>query len=93
MSFSIVMEDYKYSEAFKAEVVRQMVELGHPIHRLAERLKVPYELLAEWLESSELIPEIEKTDEVNAIYQENLQLKRQLKEIQKERDALKQLIA
>ena len=86
------MEDYKYSEAFKAEAVRQIVELGHPIHRVAERLKVPYELLAQWLENSGLNPKAEQTDEVNSIFQENLQLKRQLQELLKERDALKQLL-
>ena len=77
------MEDYKYSEAFEAEAVRQMVELGHPIHQVAERLKVPYKLLVQWLENSGLNPSAEQTDEVNAIYQENLQLKRQLQELKK----------
>ena len=86
------MEDYKYSEAFKTEAVRQIVELGHPIHRVAGRLKVPYELLEQWLENSGLNPKVEQMEDVNAIYQENLQLKRQLRELKKERDALKQLL-
>ena len=89
---SVVMDDYKYSEAFKTEVVRQIVELGHPIQRVAERLKVPYEQLSRWLEVAALKPKIEQTDVADAVHQENLRLKRELQEITKERDLLKQLL-
>jgi len=83
------MSNQRFSPEFKDEAVRQVVDRGHPVAEVAERLGVSAHSLYKWVKA--IKPD--KTDEQAAALiearSEVLKLKAQLKRAEEERDVLK----
>ena len=83
------MSNQRFSPEFKDEAVRQVVDRGHPVAEVAERLGVSAHSLYKWVKA--IKPD--KTDEQAAALiearSEVLTLKAQLKRAEEERDVLK----
>ena len=83
------MSNQRFSPEFKDEAVRQVVDRGHPVAEVAERLGVSAHSLYKWVKAVKP----DKTDEHAAALiearSEVLKLKAQLKRAEEERDVLK----
>ena len=83
------MSNQRFSPEFIDEAVRQVVDRGHPVAEVAERLVVSAHSLYKWVKT--IKPD--KTDEQAAALiealSEVLKLKAQLKRAEEERDVLK----
>ena len=83
------MSNQRFSPEFKDKAVRQVVDRGHPVAEVAERLGVSAHSLYKWVKA--IKPD--KTDEQAAALiearSEVLKLKAQLKRAEEERDVLK----
>ena len=83
------MSNQRFSPEFEDEAVRQVVDRGHPVAEVAERLGVSAHSLYKWVKA--IKPD--KTDEQAAALiearSEVLKLKAQLKRAEEERDVLK----
>ena len=83
------MSNQRFSPEFKEEAVRRVVDRGHPVGEVAERLGVSAHSLYKWVKA--IKPD--KTDEQAAALiearSEVLKLKAQLKRAEEERDVLK----
>ena len=83
------MSNQRFSPEFKDEAVRQVVDRGHPVAEVAERLGVSAHSLYKWVKAVKP----DKTDEQAAALiearSEVLKLKAQLKRAEEERDVLK----
>ena len=83
------MSNQRFSPEFKEEAVRRVVDRGHPVAEVAERLGVSAHSLYKWVKA--IKPD--KTDEQAAALiearSEVLKLKAQLKRAEEERDVLK----
>jgi len=83
------MSNQRFSPEFKGEAVRQVVDRGHPVAEVAERLGVSSRSLYKWVKAVKP----DKTDEHAAALiearSEVLKLKAQLKRAEEERDVLK----
>ena len=83
------MSNQRFSPEFKDEAVRQVVDRGHPVAEVAERLGVSEHSLYKWVKAVKP----DKTDEHAAALiearSEVLKLKAQLKRAEEERDVLK----
>ena len=83
------MSNQRFSPEFKDEAVRRVVDRGHPVAEVAERLGVSAHSLYKWVKAVKP----DKTDEHAAALiearSEVLKLKAQLKRAEEERDVLK----
>ena len=83
------MSNQRFSPEFKEEAVRRVVDRGHPVAEVAERLGVSAHSLYKWVKAVKP----DKTDEHAAALiearSEVLKLKAQLKRAEEERDVLK----
>ena len=83
------MSNQRFSPEFKEEAVRRVVDRGHPVAEVAERLGVSAHSLYKWVKAVKP----DKTDEHAAALiearSEVLKLKAQLKRAEEERDMLK----
>ena len=83
-----------YEEEFKKKIVRLHLEDGRTLKGLAEEYGVSKASISNWV--SQFRTECQTNEEAKADYdymKENLQLKRQLAELQKENDFLKKAAA
>ena len=46
----MVQEFGPFSPAYRAEAIRLVVEIGHPIEFVSEKLQIPVAMLSEWVE-------------------------------------------
>lgn len=79
-----------YEPEFKKKIVRLHLEEGHTLKSLAEEYGVSKASISNWV--SQFREECQTNDEAKAEYdymRENLQLRKQLAELQKENDFLK----
>ena len=83
------MSNQRFSPEFKEEAVRRVVDRGHPVAEVAERLGISAHSLYKWVKAVKP----DKTDEHAAALiearSEVLKLKAQLKRAEEERDMLK----
>jgi len=83
------MSNQRFSPEFKAEAVRQIVDRGHSIAEISQRLGVSAHSLYKWVKAVKP----DKTDEQAAALiearSEVLKLRAQLKRTEEERDILK----
>jgi transposase len=82
------MSNQRFSPEFKDEAFRQVVDRGHPVAEVADRLGVSAHSLYKWVKA--IKPD--KTDEQAALIEarsEVLKLRAQLKRAEEERDVLK----
>ena len=77
----------RYTAEFKAEAIKQVVERGHPVREVAERLGVSAWSLYEWLWA------YRKTGAPTDAAAEIRRLKAELRRVTEERDILKRATA
>ena len=64
-----------YSPEFRTEAIKLVVEVGHPIEFVSEKLAIPLELLTTWVEEHlEELDEFYKK-EIDSLYEHYLRLK------------------
>ncbi len=77
----------RYTEEFKIEAVKQVVERGHRVAEVAERLGVSGHSLYHWIKRYD--KPVEQRHEDDDLQAENRRLKAELKRVSEERDILK----
>jgi transposase len=83
-----------YSDEFKREAVKQVVEGGHPVAEVAERLGVSSKSIYTWLRDRSGRSRASKNAEtVEGLRDENARLKNELKRTKEERDILRKAAA
>ena len=81
----------RYTEEFKIEAVKQVVERGHRVAEVAERLGVSGHSLYNWIKRYD--KPVEQRQEDVDLQAENRRLKAELKRVSEERDILKKATA
>ena len=81
------MSNNRYTEEFRVEAVRQVVERGHSVAEVVSRLGVTTHSLYAW--KKKYGPDSAKHQELAAELAEIRQLKKELKRVTEERDILK----
>ena len=81
----------RYTDEFKAEAAKQVIDLGRPVREVAERLGVSSHTLYEWVKVRRKAPEIDLAD--RTLLAENRRLQAELKRVTEERDILKKAAA
>ena len=85
------MSHPRYTEEFKVEAVKQVVERGHRVAEVAERLGVSGHSLYNWIKRYD--KPVEQRQEDDYLQAENRRLKAELKRVSEERDILKKATA
>jgi len=85
------MSNQRYSQEFRDEAVRQVIERGYSVKEVAERLGVSSHSLYTWVRKAR--PAKAEGDELAATKLENQRLKAELRRLQEERDILKKAAA
>jgi transposase len=85
------MSNPRYSDEFKAEAVRQVLERGYSVKEVAERIGVCTDSLYKWVRLAKANDPA--SDELAKTKLENQRLKAELRRVQEERDILKKAAA
>lgn len=85
------MSGKRYSDEFKAEAAKQVIDQGRPAREVAERLGVSVHSLYEWVRLHRKAPQTRQDDAVLAA--ENRRLQAELRRVTEERDILKKAAA
>jgi len=83
------MSNRRYTPEFKEEAVRQVIERGHSVAEVAERLGVSNHSLYNWVKAVKPGKNEIQEQELNDAKKEILSLKAQLRRAEEERDILK----
>ena len=83
----------KYSEEFKAEAIRQVVERGYSVADVAARVGVSAHSLYKWTRAARPTKSEQHSDELDAAKAEVAKLKTDLRRAEEERDILKKAAA
>ena len=83
------MSSPRYTPEFKDEAVRQIVDRGHSVAEVAERLGVSSHSLYNWVKAVRPGKSEQQTQELNAAKSEILKLRAKLRRAEEERDILK----
>ena len=83
------MSNQRYTPEFKEEAVRQVIERGHSVIDVAERLGVSSHSLYNWVNAVKPGKNEIQEKELNDAKKEILSLKAQLRRAEEERDILK----
>jgi transposase len=83
------MSQQRYTPEFKDEAVRQVLERGHSVTEVAERLGVSAHSLYKWVKAVKPSDSEAKESELLEAKSEILRLKAQLRRTEEERDILK----
>ncbi len=81
----------KYTTEFKVEAARQVIDQGHPVREVANRLGVSIDSMYLWVREQRKAPATRQAD--NALAVENRRLQAELKRVTEERDILKKAAA
>ncbi len=81
----------RYTDEFKAEAARQVVDQGRPVREVADRLGVSVHSLYEWVRVYRKAPQERQGDGMLAA--ENRRLQAELRRVTEERDILKKAAA
>ena len=85
------MSNPRYTQEFKDEAVRQVLERNYPAKEVAERLGIALNTLYIWIRKAR--PAQAEAEELAVQKKEILRLKAELKRTQEERDILKKAAA
>lgn len=85
------MKGKRYSEEFKSEAIRQVVERGYPVADVAGRIGVSTHSLYKWVRAAR--PASEEESELAKARLENQKLRAENRRLQEERDILKKAAA
>lgn len=83
------MSSQRYTPEFKEEAVRQVIDRGHAVADVAERLGVSAHSLYNWIKAVKPGKSEELTRELNEAKSEILKLRAELRRAEEERDILK----
>ena len=85
------MSSKRYTDEFKTEAVKQVLERGHPVAQVAHRLGVNKHSLYEWVQRTQRLGTEAPTDAETTRREsaEVRRLKAELKRVTEERDILK----
>lgn len=83
------MSSPRYTPEFKDEAVRQVVDRGHSVAEVAERLGVSTHSLYAWIKAVKPSKNEQQTQELNDAKEEILSLRAKLRRAEEERDILK----
>jgi transposase len=86
------MKQQSYTEEFKEEAVRQVIERGYTVADVSKRLGVSAQSLYKWVKASSLSDD-QQEKELLEVRRENLRLKAELRRMEEERDILKKAAA
>mgnify|MGYP006279811259 CR=1 FL=1 len=87
------MSGKRYTDEFKAEAIKQVIERGYTVKEVAERLGVSSHSLYEWVRRARGKQRGRKSDELDLMREENARLKAELRRAEEERDILKKAAA
>lgn len=85
------MSTKRYTEEFKVEAVKQVIEHGRPVREVASRLGVGAESLYVWVRERRKPPETAQADALQAA--EIRRLQAEVRRLSEERDILKKAAA
>ena len=83
------MSNQRYTPEFKEEAVRQVLEKGHTVPAVAERLGVSAHSLYKWVNAVKPSDHESQANELIEAKSEVLRLRAQLRRAEEERDILK----
>jgi len=83
------MSRQRFTEEFKAEAVKQVLERGYSVADVADRIGVSTHSLYKWVNAEKPSKEEQRDEELKEVRRENLRLKSQLRRVEEERDILK----
>ena len=83
------MSNPRYSDEFKDEAVRQVLERGYSVSDVSKRIGVSAHSLYKWVRSSRPNKSKDEKNELLEVKRENLKLRAELRRVQEERDILK----
>ena len=83
------MSSQRYTPEFKDEAVRQIIERGHSVAEVSERLGVSSHSLYKWVNAVKPNKTEQHTAELVEAKSEVLRLRAQLRRMEEERDILK----
>ncbi len=87
------MSSQRFAPEFKDEAVRQIVERGHPVSEVAQRLGVSAHSLYKWVKAVKPSNTEQHASELVEAKSEILKLRAQLRRTEEERDILKKAAA
>ncbi len=87
------MSNPRYSDEFKEEAVRQVLERGYSVSDVSKRIGVSAHSLYKWVRSSRPNKSKDEKNELLDVKRENLKLRAELRRVQEERDILKKAAA
>jgi transposase len=87
------MSNKRYTEEFKAEALKQILERGYPVQEVSDRLGVSSHTLYKWLKKARGSDKSKEVSELEKFQLENARLKAELKRVEEERDILKKAAA
>ena len=85
------MSGKRYSDEFKAEAAKQVIDQGRPAREVAARLGVSIHSMYAWVREQRKVPQTRQADAALAV--ENRRLQAELKRVTEERDILKKAAA
>ena len=88
-----LMGQRKYSEEFKAEAVRQVVERGYRVADVAQRVGVSPHSLYKWTRAARPTKAEQQSGELDVASAQIVKLKADLRRAEEERDILKKAAA
>ena len=83
------MSNNRYPEEFRTEAVKQIIDRGYSVQEVSQRLGVSTHSRYKWLKAPGRWGDKAQGEEIDAVRQENLRLKGELKRAEEERDVLK----
>lgn len=84
------MKGKRYSEEFKAEAIKQVLERGYSVKVVSRRLGVPDKSMYYWMKQAKQSPTERAGQDLQA---ENARLRTELSRVEEERDILKKAAA
>jgi transposase len=87
------MSNKRYTEEFKSEALKQILERGYPVQEVSERLGVSSHTLYKWLKAIRGKEKSKEAGNLEKVLVENARLKAELKRVEEERDILKKAAA
>ena len=85
------MSGKRYTDEFKAEAARQVIDQGRPAREVADRLGISVHSMYEWVRMHRKAPQERQGDATLAA--ENRRLQAELRRVTEERDILKKAAA
>ena len=87
----VCMSGKRYSEEYKAEAAKQVIEQGRPVREVATRLGISIHSLYAWVREQRKEPPVRQADA--SLAAENRRLQAELRRVIEERDILKKAAA